>query len=450
MGNKPEGIAMGKSSGAMTSSPIALAAGAKGPLAFLHRVGMIARRYALTPIRIEQALEQFVQTLQQFECSATFPTTAVAVERHPDVLTRYQMQGIEFAVHGYRHVDYAQLTSDEQVASLNRACEVFAQAGLAVTGFRSPYLRRESHLNAAIGMAGLSYVSNQPIMWDVLDAGDFTEAMHANYQRALAFYDPWHAAERPSLPRLDDGLVAIPVSLPDDEILLDRLGGGSDGLVGKAWQQMLIESHQRGELFTLQLHPERIAWAADGLAATLTQARALNPSVWIARLDEIAAWWRARTNTMVEIADLADGGMHVTVAGPDDVVVLARGVEVDACTRPWADGYQWVESSSFSLRNTCRPFIGLSPGTSDRLVDFLRQQGYIAQVGVQDTGYAYYLDQAEFSADDERPLLAQLEDAGRPLVRLGRWPNGAYSALAITGDIDAFTLWDYALRTVGR
>jgi hypothetical protein len=419
-------------------------------MAFLHRVGMISRRYALTPIRIEQALEQFVQTLQQFACGATFPTTAVAVERHPDVLAGYQVQGIEFAVHGYTHIDYAQLTSDEQLASLNRACQVFAQAGLAVTGFRSPYLRRESHLNAAIGRAGLSYVSNQPIMWDVLDAGDFTEATRATYQKALTFYDPWHAAERPSLPWFDNGLVAIPVSLPDDEILLDRLGGGSNGLVGKAWQQMLVESYRRGELFTLQLHPERIAWAADGLAATLAAARALNPPVWIARLDEIAAWWRARTNTMVEVTDLADGEMQVTVAGPDDLVVLARGAEVDAPTRPWVDGYQWVESSSFTLRSTSRPFIGLSPGTSDRLADFLRQQGYIAQVCAQDTGYAYYLDQAEFSADDQRPLLAQLEGADRPLVRLGRWPNGAYSALAITGDIDAFTLWDYALRTVGR
>ena len=58
---------------------------------------------------------------------------------------------------------------------------------------------------------------------DVLDAGDFTEATRATYQKALTFYDPWHAAERPSLPWFDNGLVAIPVSLPDDEILLDRL-----------------------------------------------------------------------------------------------------------------------------------------------------------------------------------------------------------------------------------
>jgi hypothetical protein len=32
---------------------------------------------------------------------------------------------------------------------------------------------------------------------------------------------------------------------------------------------------------------------------------------------------------------------------------------------------------------------------------------------------------------------------------LGRWPHNTGSALAITGDIDALTLWDYGLRYLG-
>jgi hypothetical protein len=35
-------------------------------------------------------------------------------------------------------------------------------------------------------------------------------------------------------------------------------------------------------------------------------------------------------------------------------------------------------------------------------------------------------------------------------VWLGRWLNGARSALAITGDIDALTLWDCGLRFFER
>jgi hypothetical protein len=32
---------------------------------------------------------------------------------------------------------------------------------------------------------------------------------------------------------------------------------------------------------------------------------------------------------------------------------------------------------------------------------------------------------------------------------LGLWPAGARSALAVTGDIDALTLWDFGLRLLG-
>jgi hypothetical protein len=42
-----------------------------------------------------------------------------------------------------------------------------------------------------------------------------------------------------------------------------------------------------------------------------------------------------------------------------------------------------------------------------------------------------------------------IEESKRPLVRLGTWPDGARSALAVTGDIDALTIWDFAARFRG-
>ena len=96
------------------------------------------------------------------------------------------------------------------------------------------------------------------------------------------------------------------------------------------------------------------------------------------------------------------------------------------------------------------PFVGLSPLASPKLADFLRQQGYIVEISEESQLYSHYFDQAEFIAEQERPLLAQIERSDRPLVRLGRWPDGARSALSITGDIDALTLWDYGLRLFGK
>ena len=434
----------------MKTNSITFAARAKGLLALLKRARSIAKRYGLTPAKMDRALHLFAQTLRRFDCGASFPLTTVVLNRNRSTIVKYLEQNIEFAVHGYAHVDYSQLAPEEQLAHLRRAREAFAAASIKAVGFRSPYLHRETHLRTAIEAAGFSYTSNQPVMWDVLDAEDFTPSTHDGYKRAITFYDPWPASEQLSLPRLCNQVVEIPVSLPDDEILLDRLGSEANDLVEKAWRRILSETYRLGELFTIQLHPERIALCEESLRSVLSQARSLSPIVWIARLDEIANWWRARAEAVVKITDASDGKFHLTMVGPSGTTALARVVKVDAPTVPWADGYRQVTATAFTIRAPCRPFIGVSPGTSSVLADFLRQQGYIVEISEKTHRYSYHFDQTDFAAEHERPLLAQIEGTDRPLVRLGRWPNGARSALAVTGDIDAMTLWDYGLRFFGR
>ncbi len=435
----------------MKTSSIAFAARAKGPFALLKRARSIANRYGLTPAKMDQALRLFVQILQRFDCGASFPLTTVVLKRNSDMIAKYLDQNIEFAVHGYTHMDYTQLAPEEQLAHLHRACETFAVAGIKANGFRSPYLCRGSHLYAAIEAAGFSYVSNQPIMWDVLDTDALAPSAYANYKRAIAFYDPWHASERPSLPQLCNQLVEIPVSLPDDEILLDRLGGETNGLVEKTWRRILSKSYQRGELFAIQLHPERIDRCVDGLSAVLIEARALVPSVWLARLDEIAAWWRARTAATVDVRKVDGGALRLSVTGPPGTTILVRGVGVLEPAEPWTDGYlQIKDTTATTLYCEQRPFIGVSPGSPPALADFLRQQGYIVQTAADGRPYAFYVDQTDFAATDELSLLAQIENNNFALIRLGRWPHGARSALAVSGDIDALTIWDYGLRFLGR
>jgi hypothetical protein len=200
----------------------------------------------------------------------------------------------------------------------------------------------------------------------------------------------------------------------------------------------------------LGLHPERIFICREPLTVVLSEARQFDPPVWIARQNEIAAWWRARSEAKVEITDAADGKFQVSVVAPSDATVLARGVQVDAATLPWADDYQHVQATTFTIHAPQRACIGLAPTASPELVSFIRQQGYCFEISAEDKGYAYYLDQTSFTAGDQRPLLTRIESTGLPLVRLGRWPNRARSALSITGDIDALTLWDYGLRFFGR
>jgi len=442
---------------------IAVALRGKGFRKLLSRGTRILQRYGLTAAKVDREMDRFVDLLHRFECGATWPITTVALKRNPEIIEGYQAQGIEFAVHGYRHEDYSQLSAAEQLTELRQARRVFEQVGVQLQGFRSPYLRWNEDTRTALRQEGLIYDSSQGLAWDVLD-GQRTAA----YEHVLGFYGALPAADYPSLPGLEGDLVCIPYSLPDDEALVERLDLETQTEKGDIWLKVLRHTYELGELFTLGLHPERTTLCLEPLEAVLTRARQLEPAVWIARLDEIARWWRSRAEAVVEVTDAADGGLRLTVEGPGGVTVLARSVEVDASTIPWADGYRHVRAATFTVRAPLRPFIGLAPDASPRLASFLRQQGYIVETSncrgaptdvvlstnvvcsQSPNSYSHYFDQTEFAPEHERPLLVKIEKSDRPLVRLGRWPDGARSALAVTGDIDALTVWDYASRFLGR
>lgn len=411
----------------------------------MRRASKIAGRYGWTAGKMDAALERFAALLKRFQCGATFPITALVLERNPHVVSKYLAENIEFAIHGYRHIDHQPLSQAEQLRDLGQAVGIFERHGLRPHGFRSPYLRGNQDTWSSLQQYGFAYDSSQGLTWDVLD-GNVTDA----YRHVLDFYGAMPAADYPSLPRMEGGLLRIPYSLPDDEALVERLKLEASERKNEIWCAILDKTWTSGELFTLGLHPERISDCQDALCAVLTRAQQCVPAVWTARLDEIASWWRSRTSTAVEIREVSGGGWQVTVDGVEGTTVLARDVQVDVSAAPWADGYQRIYERTFAVYAPVRPFIGLHPRSPARLANFLRQQGYITEVSECLDGYAFYLDQPQFEPQDERRLLDAIEGADKPLVRLGRWPDGAHSALAISGDIDALTLSDYGLRSLGR
>src|SRR5262249_55405059 len=151
-----------------------------------------------------------------------------------------------------------------------------------------PYLRWSEATRTAVRELGLLYHSSQALLFDALPAA--VRRADADLARALRMYSARPAEREPVRPRLLDGLVDIPVALPDDEIMVERLGLGEEAQTG-TWLAMLATVAARGELLTLQLHPERILECESALRALLHQARHQQPPVWVARLDEIAAWW---------------------------------------------------------------------------------------------------------------------------------------------------------------
>jgi hypothetical protein len=433
----------------MSTNPISIAARTRSPSVLYHRLRDITRRYGMTANSMDRALRQFSEVLKQFDCPATFPITAVPLTRYHQTVSKYIAKNIEFAVHGHTHIDYAQQKNDIIAQHLQAAREIFTKAGIPIVGFRSPYLSRSAELYSALSMAGFSYASNQPFLWEAIDLGTHSYSQHASYTRAISCYDPWKSGERLSLPRQVNGLVEIPVSLPDDEILVDRLAGSHE-LVTRVWLSMLSQSYQRGECFTLQLHPERTAMCAGSLAAVLAEARSRIPAVWCARLNEVAAWWKARNQASLEISSQGDGEYNCLVSGPEGLTVLARGVTTDVPTSTWMNGYQEVKARHFHMQSSLRPLVGVPPSSPARLTSFLQQQGFAVERSTARELYGCYIDEQDFTDTDEYKIMEIIESSKCPIVRMGYWPNGYASAMCVTGDIDAFTLWDFGLRMLGK
>lgn len=427
------------------NNPIGTALRGKGIKTMLSRVGSLINRYGFSDKKMNSQLTQLINILEEYSCQATLPVTATALARHKTLAQKIQSRGIELAVHGYTHIDYSQLSLEQQISHFQQARQIFEQAGVNVAGFRSPYLRSNSDTILALKECGFSYDSSPALVWDVAK-----EWESDSFRHVISFYGAASASRFPSIPKLNNGVVQLPYSLPDDEALVERFKLTNPTDMNHIWLAMLEEIYQVGELFVVGLHPERVSLCQEPLRALLRKARQLSPYVWIARLDEITEWYLALGEAIVMAQKKSDGGLQINIQAPSRAVILFRSIDIHSPNKPWANGYQQILSNEFTIPDKGKPWIGLSPQRPESLELFLRHQGFLTEISSEPAQFSYYFNQTTFQPDDERIILTALEDETKPLLRLGRWPEGAQAALAVTGDVDAFTLWDYGMRIVNR
>ncbi len=423
------------------ANPLSVAIHGKGILSTVQRGMTILGRYGLNESRLEQDIQRFVNFMITHNFRATLPVTATPMARYPQLAQKLQSQGVELAVHGLKHVDHTLLPLEDLVGELQQATRIFVEAGIHAAGFRAPYLRSNADILKALKTCGFCYDSSQALAWDMTGGIETPK-----YQRALEFYGAQSAAQQLALPRLEDGLVRIPYCLPDDEALVERLQLKDPQNMAEIWLAILENVYDSGELFTLGLHPERILHCRDALRFVIEKAYSLSPGVWITRLDEIAKWQRVITETSFKTQPLVDNRTRVTVNTQSRAVILTRALDTDEPSQTWAGKYRRIFSHEFTFQYPRRPWIALAPECPSALHDFLQQQGYLIETSPSPEEFSFYLQRNHFAHQDERKLLTEIEAVDWPLVRVARWPGGAKAALAITGDIDAFTIWDYGHR----
>ena len=265
-----------------------------------------------------RSLQGFSILLARDDAPATFPVPAQTLRRNPRLFHALQAgpARIELAVHGDRHIDLSLLSTAEQVAELQQAQTLFATSNMSFTGFRAPYLRWNDSLLAALSGAGFTYDSSQSVLWSVVDLAALAPTQAAKTRILLDFCQPRSAQTVLALPSWVGGLLELPVSFPDDEMLVERLGLTADREQAQLWLAAFEQCHARGEMFVLQLHPERFFVCAAALEAVLARARAAQPAVWLASLGEIAGWWREKQDCRIRFQRVGATRWLVQAEGP--------------------------------------------------------------------------------------------------------------------------------------
>ena len=421
---------------------LAMSLRGRGPVGSAARTARVLSRFGATVSGMARRLDRYEAITSQLGIRPSWPTTACVLARHPDLLRRYAERGAELALHGLVHGDHAALDRRQQREAIARAADVFDRFGVPATGFRGPYLRYNDATLEVLREMGFRYDSTQAVIFPSGD-GEREARAAPGYALALKLYSPLDARTVAVIPRLRDRLVRIPVALPDDEILVERLKLGEPAATAH-WLGVLDFTYERGDLFTMQLHPERIRELGQALSVTLTEACRRRPSIFLARLDEIASWWLRRSRFSLQVVRREEERYHVHLEADEDATLLVRGLDVPRTQ--WHGRDSICDLRDFDLESPRAPLVGISPRSPVAIASFLAEEGLPFEASDEREAFGAYVDVAQ--ADwTESEVLDAIEEGPGPLVRLWRWPKDARSALAVTGDVDALTLRDFLVRT---
>jgi peptidoglycan/xylan/chitin deacetylase (PgdA/CDA1 family) len=212
--------------------------------------------------------------------------------------------GCEVGVHGLRH-DGRDLGSRRLIERRLPAMREYAERWKAV-GFRSPATQRDWELMPRLGFAyDTSYSDTDP-------------------------YEPQPGGCCTYLPYLHEGMVELPITLPQDHTLFSILQSPD----AHVWLRKAQQLQERGAMMLVVTHPD---YARDErLAAGYRKLLDLfhgDETVWHALPSEAAAWWRDRAASTVR---RHDGGWRVE--GPASASGRVRFTMIDGETRLGAGG----------------------------------------------------------------------------------------------------------------
>jgi peptidoglycan/xylan/chitin deacetylase (PgdA/CDA1 family) len=246
----------------------------KGISTTFKKMCLNLRRYRLGTKKTMERFNLIAQILKENNAKMTIHVPAVLLEHHLNDFNKIDDENIEWAMHGYKHIDHTKLSYDECFNQLKKAKEIFDNSGIKNIGFRAPYLQSNDNVLKAISKLGMAYDSSSSVFIKVVDDNNM------KVKKILNFYDSdrdWKISDRYNIK-------VIPVILPDDEILVDRLGFKGE-TIGNMWLKVAKICFKKKWIFVVQLHPDRVEICSQGLNMVLNWAQ--KNQIWLPSLSEI-------------------------------------------------------------------------------------------------------------------------------------------------------------------
>jgi peptidoglycan/xylan/chitin deacetylase (PgdA/CDA1 family) len=170
--------------------------------------------------------------------------------------------GHEIGVHGLRH-DGRDLSSPKRLPAMRAAA-----ARWGAVGFRAPATQR---CWERMPQLGFDYDSSYP------DTDP---------------YEPQPGGCCSWLPFLNEGLVELPITVPQDHTVFEILRRDDESL----WVEKIEAVRARGGMALVLTHPDYLVPGSKALASyeRLLDRYADDPTAWRALPRDVASWWRAR------------------------------------------------------------------------------------------------------------------------------------------------------------
>lgn len=413
------------------------------------RVLHILNSYGITTKQFYQTLSSYVDTVQEFGVTPTFPVTAKVVEKHPKLFQDFQEVGVQFAIHGYQHIDYTQIAPNEVKHHLEAAIDVFEKNKLNWSGFRFPFLRYDDVCLRLLDETGYSWDSSYVINWPLLKRDQFRDTRWQSYETMLKSYKTVDGNSTYALPEMRGNLVEIPVSVPDDDILIERLDIRDDDALYNILQKNMEMVRDQEGMLTLQLHPERFPYFHHPLKGCIQSAKQ-NEHVWIPTLNNISKWWRDKQSFRFEVKKIRKKKYKITANCDSKTTILVRSDEMRGeRSNLWNNAFK-IDEYSWEMKSATKPVIGVEPNAIDQVGSFLLGEGFAFECIEQDQEYSFLVEaQKSFDNTEKKKLLDSINQSTKPLIRFWRWPHESKYCLCISGDIDCVTIGDFGERLNG-